>query len=89
MKQKEAKKELELHIMHPCKKEAFSVSWFEVKTPTGEFVVSRDHLPLVSIIKDRTKLQYERLPDKKVEEVDIYGGFLKIQDNVAIIVVDL
>jgi F0F1-type ATP synthase epsilon subunit len=89
MKKKETKKSLELHIMHPYKKEVIPVSWFEVKTPTGEFIVSRDHVPLVSIIKDRTKLQYERLPDKKVKEMDIYGGFLKIQDNIAIIVVDL
>jgi len=76
---------LELQILRPYEKEVIRVSWFEVKSPTGEFIVSRDHLPLVSTIKERTKLQYERLPDKKLVELDAYGGFLKVQNNIAIL----
>ena len=89
MKKGNKDKGFELQIIHPTSKDLFQVEWIDVKSPTGDFVICYDHSPLVSIIKDRSKIKYKKIIDQKIEHFDVYGGFIKVEDSKAIIVVDI
>lgn len=77
----------ELEIIQPSSSKRLSIFWVEVESPTGNFVVGPEHLPLVSILKKRGKLTYQLYNGSKVS-IDIYGGIFKVANNKAIVILD-
>ncbi len=82
-------KVIELQIIRPTSKEVLNVDWIDIQTPTGNFVVGPDHSPLVSILKERGHFSYRKVGSQNIKVVDSYGGFLKVQDNKALIILDV
>lgn len=63
------------------------VEWVEIESPTGSFLVGPDHSPLVSIVKPKSIITYkDENGNEQVEEAP--GGFFKIKDNEAILLLD-
>ena len=79
----------ELKIIKPTTSETFSVEWLDVQTPTGNFVVGPNHDDLVSILKEKGSLIYKKVGEDSPIQIDLYEGFLKIQDNKVILILEL
>ncbi len=86
---KKNNKFFKLKIIHPQKEDFFDIEWVSVKSPTGDFVIAIDHSPLMSIIKNRSKISYKQKSSSKIDHFDVYGGFISVNNNTAIIVVDI
>lgn len=82
------KKFIELEIIKPNKVETFQVEWISIQSPTGNFVVGLNHLPLVSRLKYRGKLVFKPY-DKEETEIDTYVGFFKIKNNKALVILNI
>jgi F0F1-type ATP synthase epsilon subunit len=80
---------IELQIIRPTSKEIVNVEWIEIESPSGNFVVGAGHLPLISILKVRGRVIYKKAGTDKLKIVDSYGGFFKIQDDKATVILDL
>ena len=83
------KNSFEFELIRTGSNKIVKVEWVEVQSPTGDFVVGPGHSPLVSTLKNRGKLKYKDFATKNVEEIDIYGGVFKVQENKAIAILDL
>jgi len=83
------KNSFDLEIIRTGSNEIIKVEWVDVQAPTGDFVVGPSHSPLVSILKERGKLKYKDFATKNIEEVDVYGGVFRVQDDRAIVILDL
>ena len=79
----------EFKIVRTTSHEILMVEWIEVHSPNGNFVVSFDSSPIVSLLKYRGKIRYKEANSKKIESFDIYGGIFKVQKNKAIAILDL
>ena len=82
-------KKIELQIIRPTSKEVVDVEWVDVQTPSGDFVIGKDHSPLVSTLKERGRITYRKYNSKHIQVVDCYGGILKVENNVAVVILDL
>lgn len=82
-------KSFKLKIIKPTKSDVLEVEWLDVQTPSGNFFVGPGHEDLISILKERSPISYKKINRIKPETIDSYGGFLKIKNNEAIIVLDL
>ena len=82
------KKFIEFKIVRPDKTQLFHVEWISVQSPTGNFIVGWNHIPLVSRLKYRGKLIFKP-QDKEEIEIDTYRGFFKIKDNKALVILDI
>ena len=82
-------KSFDFEIIHTNRNKLLKVDWIEVQSPTGDFLVGFEHEPIVSILKDRSQLRYKSSETKIIEEIDIYGGIFKVQNNKATVILDL
>ncbi len=82
-------KKIELQIIRPTSKEVLDVEWIDVQTPTGDFVIGKDHSALVSTLKERGRITYRKHNSKHIQVVDCYGGLLKVESNVVVVILDL
>ena len=79
----------EFEIIWPQSMEKFNIEWLEIQSPTGDFVVGPYHSPLVSVLKERSKLCFKKIGALKPEILDVYGGIFKCMDNTAVVILDL
>ena len=79
----------ELQIIRPKSEEKYEIEWLEASSPTGDFVVSSGHSPLISILKERSKVNYKKVGNKESSSFDVYGGILKVENNIAVVIIDL
>jgi F0F1-type ATP synthase epsilon subunit len=82
-------KSFKLKIIKPTKKDVFDVEWLDIQTPSGNFFVGPEHEDLITILKERSPISYKKVKDTQPETIDSYGGILKIENNEAIIILDL
>jgi len=75
----------ELEIISKTETKKVSVFWVEIESPNGNFVVGPDHIPLVSLLKDRGKLTYKEYNGGE-HSIDTYQGVFKIANNKAIVI---
>ena len=79
----------ELEIVRSTTKENIFVEWVEIQSPTGSFMVGPGHLPLISVLSDRSKVVYKKVESLEPEAIDVYGGLFKVQSNLAMVILDL
>lgn len=80
---------IELQIIRPTSKEIIEVEWLDVQTPTGNFIIGKNHSPLVSILKERGRITYRKVKAKHIKVVDCYGGFIKAENNIVKVILNL
>jgi F0F1-type ATP synthase epsilon subunit len=80
---------IELQIIRPTSKENLNVEWVEVESPNGNFVIGPGHLPLISTLKERGRIIYKKAGTDKLIIIDSYGGFVRVQDDKAVAILDL
>lgn len=81
--------EFKLEIIRPTSKQVEIVEWVDVQTPNGNFVVGPKHTFLVSLVKERSKFIYKKVESLKTDSFDVYGGFFKVNNNHAVIILDI
>ena len=79
----------ELEIIRPTKTTKHAVEWIDIQSPTGNFIVGPDNEPLVSILKDRSKIKYKDVQIENIQTFDSYGGVFKVENNKAVFILDL
>ncbi|MFH1644019.1 MAG: hypothetical protein ABIA74_02480 [bacterium] len=79
---------LELKIIRPTKQEVFQVEWIDIQSPAGSFVVGVNHIPLISRLKKKGQISFKKY-DGKTELIDTYGGFFKVEDNKAEVILEI
>ena len=87
MNQQNKTESLNLELIGPNLSKKFNVQWIEIESPTGSFLVGIDHCPLVSIIKQNSKIIYKEFEGEE-SFIEIAGGFLSVYQNNAVILVD-
>lgn len=85
----ENKNSFELKIITPKSEEIITIEWLDVKTMTGNFFVGPNHYDLIAILKEREQFSYKQAKAISPKLVQAYGGFLKIENSKALIVIDL
>ena len=78
---------LVLQLISSYSTQSLNVQWIEVVSPTGEFIVGLFHLPLISLVRPQSKLLYKKT-DGSLGMFTIPGGVLRVEDNVAVLVLD-
>ncbi|MCF7799886.1 hypothetical protein K9L05_00400 [Candidatus Babeliales bacterium] len=78
----------ELELVGFSYKNKLEVEWIEVQSPNGNFVVGPDHSPIISLLKERSKLIYKKINSNE-QEIDIYGGIFSLIDNKALVILNL
>lgn len=78
---------LELQVIDPHATHTFKVLWLEVETPTGDFVVTPDHYPLISLLKHQSKLSYQTTENTN-GALEIVGGVISIESNRVLVLLD-
>ena len=84
-----SEKIFEFKIIRTTGHKTVMVEWIDVHSPNGNFIVSFDSSPIISTLKYRGKLRYKDSKQQTIESFDIYGGIFKVQDNKAIVILDL
>jgi F0F1-type ATP synthase epsilon subunit len=78
---------LNLEIVSPTIAQQLTVEWIEVESPTGSFFVGPNHNPLISIIKNKSYLQYKPLDSEPTSVVTTHGVFY-VEHNKAVAILD-
>ena len=79
----------EFEIIRPRSIEKLNVEWLEIQSPTGDFVVGPGHSPVVSVLKERSKLIFKKIGALKPDSFDVYGGVFRCVANKAVAILDL
>ncbi|MBD3273217.1 hypothetical protein GF385_02590 [Candidatus Dependentiae bacterium] len=79
----------ELEIIKPTKKTVLNVEWVDAKSPSGNFFIGPKHSDLISILKEKSPLTYKKVDSIEPESINIYGGYLKIENGKVLVVLDL
>ena len=79
----------ELEVIKPTQNFKVDIEWLDAQSPTGNFVVGPNHIPLISILKERGIITFKKVANGKEEKIDVYGGILKIIDNKATVILEL
>jgi len=77
----------ELEIISPSYHATLIIEWFEVETPTGSFFVGPNHSPLISLVKNKSRIIYKKAGNGE-EVLEVPGGFLKIEHNKGLLILD-
>jgi F0F1-type ATP synthase epsilon subunit len=78
----------ELEIIYQDRNEKYEINWVEIESPTGNFTVGPDHIPLVSLIQERGKVTYKEY-GKEITSIDAYSGMFIVSNNKARIIFDM
>jgi F0F1-type ATP synthase epsilon subunit len=68
---------MELYLISPLQKQTFSVAWLEINTPAGNFVIQRDHVPMILILSADQPITF-RLKNGKQDSLMIRQGIIEI-----------
>lgn len=70
---------MDVHIIRPTGKKKITVSWIEVNTNVGNFVIQRGHMPMILILAQKNPIRV-LLTNGKEEIIEVpHGGILKVQ----------
>lgn len=67
-----------LTILSPKEKKTFTISWIEVETSVGNFVIQKDHVPTILIVLAHQPITIA-LSNGKKETFTSAGGILDVQ----------
>jgi F0F1-type ATP synthase epsilon subunit len=79
--------DFELEIIQPTDTLHITVSWIEVESVNGSFVVGPEHSELVSVLRPGGKLTYNTSAGRLVD-MDISGGIFSVCKGRAVAVLD-
>lgn len=71
---------MKLTILSPTQTKNFEVSWIEVQTEKGNFIVQNGHAPTIVLIPDNKELTIG-LTDGSTTILNSIGGILEIKRN--------
>lgn len=69
---------MELILISPTSKKTYQVSWVEIDTTVGNFVIKPTHAPMVLILASHSTTSFELLSNQKQESLPISGGIAHI-----------
>ncbi len=78
---------IELTLISHDTKDSFLVEWISVESPSGSFVVSYNHEPVISALENQSELKYKK-QNETLAELNIKGGVFILQDNQATVLLD-
>jgi len=78
---------LNLQLISSVGNQTLRLLWFEVTTPTGEFVIGPGHQPLVSLVSPQSKLLYKKT-DGTMGMFVVCGGVLHVEHNEVTLLLD-
>lgn len=68
---------MKLHIISPFEKKEFTISWLELNTPVGNFVIQDGHAPTVLTLSKNKPIIFET-ENGKTRMFKIGGGVAEI-----------
>jgi len=68
---------MHLTLMSPTNKQTLTITWLEVPTPRGSFVVKKGHAPLISLIEPNKEI-FMGFPDGTTTLMTIAGGIVQV-----------
>ncbi|MFH0898312.1 MAG: hypothetical protein V1855_01925 [bacterium] len=77
-----------LEIISPEIAEKMDIEWIEIESPTGSFLVGPNHSTLISIIKKKSIIVYQKKATLEKIAIDASGGIFSVHNNHAIILLD-
>lgn len=70
---------MDIEIIKPSGKKKITVSWIEVTTPVGNFVIQRGHAPTILTLLPKHAIQV-LLTSGKQESIEVpLGGIMEVQ----------
>lgn len=70
---------MDIHIIRPTGKKKITVSWIEVNTDVGNFVIQRGHAPMILTLPEKQPIRV-LLTSGKEEIIEVpSGGILEVQ----------
>ncbi len=76
---------MKLIINTPAYQTSYSVAWFEINTPTGNYVIQKGHAPAIMPLSSAQGLTF-RLKTGKQETLTVRNGIVKINRESATVV---
>lgn len=70
------------------KKEEFTVDWISIEGPSGSCVLLPNHMPLVSVIKEKGRISYKISQESSVKNIVAKSGMFIFTNNKAILLLD-
>lgn len=77
---------MELKIITPTKKQEYSISWLEVPSTKGSFVIEPGHAPVISQLSPGKELRFALKDTEKIERLIVSDGLLKAQTDMILII---
>ncbi len=74
-------------ILGPEEKKTFKISWLEVNTPQGNFVIQLGHVPTILLLSPNQPITF-RLNSGKQETIIIPGGILEVTRSSALLLLN-
>lgn len=74
-------------ILGPQEKKNFSISWLEVNTTIGNFIIQRGHVPTLLIVRPEQPITI-CLDNGKQETFKSTGGILEVTRNTALLLLN-
>lgn len=78
---------MQFTILGPEEKKTFAISWLEVNTPQGNFVIQRGHVPSIFIVSPNQPLTI-CLNSGKQETFILPGGILEVTRTSALLLLN-
>lgn len=78
---------MDLTILTPTKKTVFRISWIEIDTPSGNFVIQTGHIPTF-IPLSKSSNAIIQLQTGKLELIPITSGIIEITRTSAILLLE-
>lgn len=78
---------MKLKIVGPHIKKNIDIAWIEVETAQGNFVIQKDHAPMILIVLPDHPVNV-CMANGKIETFHKFGGILEIQRSQALLLLD-
>ena len=78
---------MKLTIISPTEEKQVSISWMEVNTDIGNFIVQPGHSPIFVILKKDSPFIFKELDDNEEKEIKISSGILNINNKKALLII--
>ena len=75
---------MELRIISPLEQKKFGITWLEINTPAGNFVIQSDHAPTVLVLEPGKKMTF-CLDNGKQESIMVTQGVVEITREYAMV----
>jgi F0F1-type ATP synthase epsilon subunit len=78
---------MNLTVLTPKEKKTFYISWIEVETTAGNFVIQKDHVPTILALLAHQPITI-CLSNGKIDSFSSPGGILEIQRDTALLLLN-